>query len=489
MGSELTCDRFDEADFERFAVRLERSIAALDRILHRPGFGVGRATIGAELELHLTDSQGRPAPVNRAVIADAHDERVTLEMNRYNVELNTRPLPLAGRPFTRMSAELDEALSVTRAAACAHGAAAVMIGILPTLTEADLLSSALSNSARYRALSAGIRRVRGEPATVRIVGTDVLEVKTDDVTFEGANTSFQIHLRVEPMQFARTYNAAQLVTPFVLSLAGNSPIFLGRRLWDETRVALFRQAVEDRCSTHEDDWRPSRVSFGHGWVRESALELFAEAVSQHQPLLPACSDEEDPEEIVRRGGVPRLRELRLHHGTVWRWNRAVYDDADGGHLRIEMRALPAGPTVRDMVANAALAIGLALALREQADSLVTRMTFGQARHSFYGAARAGLGAEILWPCARAPSPRPSSPAELAAELLPLARRGLVAVGVEAEEADAWLGVIEARIARGITGAVWQRRAFDALGGAASALLARYRELSDSGEPVASWPEL
>jgi len=495
MGFEIERECFEESDYDRFSEKLRSSLAALGHMLRRPSFGVGPTTIGAELELHLVGKDGRPAPVNRAVLAAALDERVTLEMNRYNLEINARPVPLSGRPFEKMAAELADTLGVARAAAREHGADTVMIGILPTLTEADLRSSALTDRCRYRALSAGIRRVRGESATVRIEGVDVLDVKTDDVTFEGANTSFQVHLRVDPARFARTYNAAQIVTPFVLALAGNSPLFLGRRLWEETRVALFRQAVEDRCAARENDWRPSRVSFGHGWVRACASELFAESVCLHAPLLPQCSREGDPEAIARSGGVPALRELRLHHGTVWRWNRAVYDDAGGGHLRIEMRALPAGPTITDMIANGALAIGLTLALANEADALVTRMTFGQARRSFYDAARRGLSAELLWPCERAPSPRACSPLELAGDLLPLARAGLVSAGVDASEADAWLDIIQARIARRRTGARWQRRLYEALvremppEQALQELLIRYRELSDRGTPVSDWRDV
>lgn len=509
MGFEIEREHFDDADYERFSERLERSVLALEHMLRRPGFGVGPTTIGAELELHLVGPDGHPAPVNRAVLGAAL-EHVTLEMDRFNIELNTPPFALAGRPFTAMAALLTAHIGVARAAARAHGADVAMIGILPTLTPDDLLSSALSNTARYRALSAGIRRVRGEPVPVRIVGADALDVKTDDVTFEGANTSFQVHLRVDPARFAQTYNAVQLATAFVLAVSGNSPIFLGQRLWDETRVALFRQAVEDRCAAREDDWRPSRVSFGHGWVRASASELFAESVGLHAPLLPQCGNDPDPEEVARAGGVPPLRELRLHHGTVWRWNRAVYDHADGGHLRIEMRALPSGPTVEDMVANAALSVGLALALADDADALVTRMTFGQARRSFYDAARFGLSADILWPMGRAPrrngssdakrgeapSPRVRSAVDLASDLLPLARKGLIASGVDPAEADRWLEVVSARIARGITGAVWQRRCYESLFAnehmsrevAASVMLGRYRELSDAGLPVHRWPE-
>jgi len=493
LGLDIEQEHFAEADYEAFSEKLRRSIRALDIVLRRPGFGVGPTTIGSELELHLVGEDGHPAHVNRAVLAATLDDRVTLEMNRYNMEINTRPCALAGRPFDAMETEVAEALAVTREAALKHGADVVMIGILPTLTEEDLQSSALSDRCRYRALSAGIRRVRGEPAMVRIEGAESLEVMTDDVTFEGANTSFQVHLRVDPARFAQTYNAAQIATAFVLAVSGNSPLFLGRRLWDETRVALFRRAVEDRCSARDDDWRPSRVSFGHGWVRASALELFAESVSLHPPLIPQCADG-DPEALALTGGIPAMRELRLHHGTVWRWNRAVYDHACGGHLRIEMRALPAGPTIRDMVANAALAIGLTMALAEDADTLVTRMTFGQARRSFYGSARLGLDAELLWPTDRAPSPRVASPAVLAAHLLPLARAGLIDSGVEPGEADEWLGIVAARIERGTTGARWQRRVFDELAAhmsrqaAARAMLHRYRELSDRGSPVHEWPD-
>lgn len=493
MGFEIEREHFDESDYEQFSEKLRRSLAALEHMLRRPNFGVGPTTIGAELELHLVGADGRPAPVNRAVLAAALDERVTLEINRYNVEINSRPLPLAGRPFEKMAKELSGAFDVTRAAAREHRADVVMIGILPTLTEEDLHSSALTDGCRYRALSAGIRRNRGEPVTVRIEGADVLDVMTDDVTFEGANTSFQVHLRVDPARFARTYNAAQIATAFVLAVSGNSPLFLGHRLWDETRVALFRQAVDDRSAARVDDWRPARVSFGHGWVRASASELFAESVGLHAPLLPQCSREGDPEAIARAGGVPTLRELRLHHGTVWRWNRAVYDDAGGGHFRIEMRALPAGPTMADMIANAALAIGLTLALSNDADALVTRMTFGQARRSFYDAARFGLSADLLWPTDRAPSPRMCSPAELAGRLLPLARTGLVSAGVEPSEADVWLEIVRARIERRQTGARWQRHAYAALAAEMPAeaalreMLRRYRELSDRGAPVAEWP--
>jgi hypothetical protein len=287
-------------------------------------------------------------------------------------------------------------------------------------------------------------------------------------------------------------NAAQMATAPVLAAACNSPLFLGRRLWDETRVALFRQVTDDRAPVGQHDWRPHRVSFGHGWVRGSALELFAESVVLHPSLLPVLGPE-DPIKAAREGRVPQLAELRLHQGTVWPWNRAVYDSADGGHLRIELRALPAGPTVADMVANAAFLVGLTVALAPIADEMMSGFTFGHALRNFYQAARFGLGAELLWPSAPNRMARPVEPAALIEELLPLAREGLLSMGVDADEADRWLPIVAERVRTGRTGARFQREVFDELmvsmpvEGASRSLLERYQAESESGRPVHVWP--
>lgn len=489
MGIEITHERFGPEDHARFAMRLRAGLDALAAVLARPGFGAGPSSLGAELEVSLVDRDGRPLPVNRAVLASTIDPRVTLEVDRFNLELNTRPCALAGRPLAFLAAELAGGLDELRRAAALHGGRVVTIGILPTLTEADLTAAALTDTPRFRALSAAIRSRRAEPFTIRIDGTDPLELRADDVTLQGANTSFQLHLRVAPEAFARTYNAAQIATAPALAAAGNSPLFLGHRLWDETRVANFRQSVDERVDADSDDWRPARVSFGHGWVRAGAFELFAESVALYSTLLPVCADE-DPAAAVAAGRVPALHELRLHHGTVWRWNRAVYDPAEGGHLRIELRALPAGPTIADMVANAAFLVGLTLALAPDLDALLPGLTFGQARRNFYCAARDGLDATLLWPSDATPSPRPQTASALVPALVPLARAGLVAAGVDESEADRHLAIIAARVARGETGARWQRRTFDRLAAArpdaAAAMLERYLAAVATGRPVHEW---
>jgi gamma-glutamyl:cysteine ligase YbdK (ATP-grasp superfamily) len=493
MGLQIQKETFEPSEYERFSQRLADSLEALRHVLARPGFGVGPRTIGAELEMFLVDAAGYPLPVNRQVLGQTMDPRVTVEIDRFNLECNLRPVPLAGRPFTAMRAEFESALAEVRRAAATQGARVAVTGILPTLREADLGSGALTAMPRYRALSAAIRRRRQEePLRVVIGGEDPLALEWDDVTLEGANTSLQYHLRVDPADFARMYNAAQLATAPVLAVSGNSPFLLGRRLWDETRVALFRQAVDDRGEAPSGVPQHGRVTFGHGWARQGPLELFAESVALYPPLLPVLGPE-SPLECLASGRLPRLDELRLHQGTVWSWNRAIYDPSGGGHVRIELRALPAGPTVVDMLANGALLLGLTLGLSEDVEALLPGLPFSCARGNFLRAAKEGLDAVLLWPERHPPSPRPVPAVDLMERLLPVARKGLVDAGVEAEEADALLSLINARLRARCTGARWQRKMLarleahmprpDALG----ALLERYMALAASGRPVHEWP--
>jgi hypothetical protein len=492
MGIEIDRDSFDDGEYQRFEERLQDCLSALRDVLARPGFGQGDTTIGAELELHLVDAAGRPAPINRKVLAGTVDPRITLEVDRFNLEVNTRPVAAKGTPFSALAAELEGALREVRRAASQHAARAVTIGILPTLTERDLTESALTDGNRYRALVSGLKRLRQAPAPVRIEGDDSLSLDGANISIEGANTSFQVHLRVPPADFARTYNAAQMATAPVLAAACNSPLFLGRRLWDETRIALFRQVTDDRAYPGQHDWRPVRVSFGYGWVRRDAFELFAESVALHPSLLPVLGPE-DPIKAAHAGLVPDLAELRLHQGTVWRWNRAVYDKADGGHLRIELRALPSGPTVTDMVANAALLLGLTVRLSHLADEMMAGFTFSHALRNFYQAARFGLRAELLWPEAPGRLVRPIDAPALLEALLPLARDGLLSMGVDAGEADRWLAVVGERVRTGRTGARFQREVFDSLAASMSGesasrgLLERYQAESESDRPVHEWP--
>ena len=499
MGTDIDQEAFGEDDYSRFAERLEECLSTLGQLLDRPGFGAGPATVGAELELFLVDRAGRPLPHNQAIRAAVADPRVAVELDRFNLELNASPVPLAGRPFAALGGELNVLLDRVADAAKDHGGRLALIGILPTLNQADLGPGMVTDVPRYRALNAGLRRLRQDPFRIRVSGEDPLELASQDVTLEGANSSFQIHLRVNPAAFARTYNAVQLATAPALAVSGNSPIFLGHRLWEETRIAVFKQTVDDR-QRNGPRRQLARTALGTGWLRGGALELFAESVRLHQPLLPAWrqAPPSPPGDPGPPGGVsgqqaPPLDELRLHQGTVWRWNRAIYDPTSGGHLRIEMRALPTGPTMIDMLANAAFLVGLSLWLAGQDPQWTYALPFERADHGFYRAAKHGLSAQLSWPAGHRDQVRTLPAAKLVAELVPAARQGLLQADVARAEADTLLGVISARAACGQTGAAWQRATLAAAERrhdrqrALAVMLDRYLQCAETGLPVHTWP--
>jgi gamma-glutamyl:cysteine ligase YbdK (ATP-grasp superfamily) len=490
MGRGVEKESFDERDYLCFRDRLEESLSVLSRLLERPGFGVGPATIGAELELVLVDGDGGPLPHNQAIHAAVADPRVTLELQRFNLELNASPVPLAGQPFAALDRELTLLVDRVAAAASRHAGRPALIGILPTLAREHLSADMMTDAPRYRALTSGLRQVRQSPFRIRITGADPLLLTSHDIGLEGATTSFQVHLRVNPADFTRVYNAVQLASAPALAVSGNSPTFLGHRLWEETRIALYKQSVDDRPGKGPRR-RPSRTALGTGWVRGGALELFTQSVRLHQPVLPVVADQHPG--YGAEPDIPPLDELRLHQSTVWRWNRAIYDPASGGHLRIEMRALPAGPTMTDMLANAAFLIGLSLWLAEQDQRWTYALPFERADDGFYRAAQFGLTAQLSWPAGRRDQVRTMPAARLVAELIPAARQGLLHAGVAPAEADRLLEVISERAAAGRTGAAWQRAMLASIGRvrdrrqALAAMLDRYLELAGSGQPVHTWP--
>jgi hypothetical protein len=492
MGLEIDRTEFDANDRRLFSERLACSLDVLAELLERPGFGEGPMSLGAELEVSLVDEAGRPRPRNIEVLGASGDPRLTVELDRFNIEANLRHGPLEGASFSRLIEECIECLEEIERAAAPMGSRVAMVGILPTLRREDLLPESMTESLRYEALSRSLRQLRDEPFLIDIHGEDDLRLEVEDVTYEGAATSFQVHLRVSPEDFAAVYDSIQLASAPVLAVSGNSPTFLGRRLWHETRIALFKQAVDHRAERGARG-RDARVSFGHDWTG-SPLDLFTESVHGHDPLLPVL-DDEDPRGTSAGGGTPRLRELRLHQGTVWRWNRAIYDHAEGGHLRIELRALPAGPTVRDMAANAAFHIGLALYAARSADEWRDETDFDVVHGDFYRAAREGPGALIHWPRALGGSGEPMSAARLVPELLDRAREGCEAARIDSADLRPLFEGIEARMATGRTGAGWQLRALARAeqrrnrAEAIETMFKGYLDRSREGEPVHLWTDL
>lgn len=491
MGIDIHSSDFSDADRRLFSRRLEEQLERLSQLLSNPDFGRGPSTMGAELELYLIDAAGHPIHENARLHTLANDPQLTLELNQYNLEYNLTPQTLSASGLLATEEEIGVKLQGLAALAAPLGVRVVPIGILPTLRKQDFGDHCITDKQRYRALVKQLIASRGSDFEIDINGANPLQLSMANITLEGANTSFQVHQRVEPEDYAASFNAIQLVTPLALAISANSPGLFGHQLWDETRVPLFKQSIDTRDTDRYAWSEPARVSFGHGWVRRGPRELFEQAVRLYSPLLPAC---ETGQRSSPHRDVPELAELRLHQSTVWLWNRPVYDHAGGGHLRIEMRALPAGPSAIDMVAGAALTMGLARGLRDQLESHLNALPFPLAEYNFYRSAQHGLNARLVWPDARQQGLRERAVGDILNELLPTADDGLRSLGVSQHERDRYLGVIERRLAVGRNGAAWQRECTQRLVSqgmqktdALAAMLERYREHSSNNLPVAEWP--
>lgn len=497
MGIDIEKSSFCKQDYEEFERKLRGNIQCLASLLKKEGFGLKKAgskVLGAELEMYIIDERGEPLLLNQEILNEADDEQLTLEINRYNLEYNLTPYSLEQSPFISTENEIGKQLSMLNDIAGRHGARIVPIGILPTLNDTHFGPGCMTDRQRYRTLVEQLFARRGRNFEIDINGTPPLKMEMKDVTLEGANTSFQIHYRVNPACYADTFNAFQLVTPLVLALAGNSPGLFGHDLWHETRIPLFKQSIDTRIKDRYRWSEPARVCFGQGWVRHSALELFQEAASIFSPLLPICSQVDDHAQM-RAGKAPSLSELRLHQSSVWLWNRPVYDDADDGHLRIELRALPAGPSAIDMVANAAFYIGLAEYYREKMAELMPALPFHLAEFNFYRAAQFGLNARIVWPDTEHSGCKDRPILDVLKQSIGHAEQGLKGIGIAETEIKRYLSVINSRIETGQTGATWQRskvqhyQTENNLGAEESRrrMLEDYVRHSLENRPVSEWP--
>jgi CBS domain-containing protein/gamma-glutamylcysteine synthetase len=450
MGEHDVDQQFDEKTSQAFMKALLEDLRALEYMIATGGFETGVARIGAEQEMFLVDRNMRPAPISLEVLDHAKDSRLTTEIARFNLEANLTPLSLTGRCFQQMEKELNELLSLVRKSAETFGADVLLSGILPTLQKSDLTLENLAPIPRYSQLNEGVMRLRGGPFSIHIKGLDELQISHDNVMMESCNTSFQVHFQTSPAEFASHYNMAQAITAPVLAAAVNSPLLFGHRLWQETRVALFQHSIDSRSRTQLARGQPTRVSFGDRWLKNSVVELFHDQISRFRPIMITQPDE-DPFQLLARGETPLLSALRMHNGTVWRWNRACYGVADGiAHLRIENRALPSGPTVQDEMANAAFFVGLMIALPPEYGEIAKRLSFDDAKENFFAAARNGLNAQLKWLDGKSIS----ATSLILNELLPLARAGLKNARVDSSDIDKYLGVLEERVRSGQTGAQW-----------------------------------
>ena len=471
MGQEIQDTRFSREAFETFNRRLARETELLaqwerDGVLAGAGY-----RLGFELEGWLVDAQGEPAPRNQAFLQKLDDPQVVPELARFNFEVNDDPVDFGPGMFDRMHQSLLGRWRRCEQAARELEMQALSIGILPTLRLDQLNLDNISGLSRYQALNEQVFRLRnGQPIQIDIEGVQHLQHEHHDVMLEAATTSLQIHLQVGSEHAVRAFNAAKMISAASVAVGANSPFFLGRELWAETRIPLFEQAIAVGGSEYS-----RRVTFGVRYAQDSLLECFEANRDFYPVLLPDLYDE--PAE--------QLAHLRLHNGTVWRWNRPLVGfDAQGKpHYRIEHRVIGAGNSALDVVADTALFVGLMVALIERTEPAGELLDFAVARENFYHAAQLGLSAEVKWLQGR----HGTLSELLPASILPLAHSGLRAIGLSAEESERWLGVIEARARTGRTGAAWQVEWVRKHGEDWQGLVQAYAAQQDTGAPVHEWP--
>jgi len=488
MGEQDVRRESEAEEIRVFLKHLLNDVRAFEKMLADDLFESDVRRIGAEQELFLVNQHWRPAPIATEVLEAVNDPHFTTELARFNLEFNLDPLVFGGNCLSVMEWQIGEMLGQVREAAQSCGGDVLLTGILPTLVKSDLGLDSMTPNPRYFALNDAMTRLKGGAYEFYLKGVDELHLYHDSIMVEACNTSFQVHFQVAPHEFARIYNISQAVAGPVMAAAVNSPLLFGKRLWRETRVGLFQQSIDTRRSMPHLREQTPRVSFGRHWVKSSALEIFREDIARFRTLL-STEPDDDPFEEIAEGRPPSLKALRLHNSTVYRWNRVCYGISDGKpHLRIENRILPSGPTPRDEVANAALWFGLVSGCLVRYGDITEHMSFDDAHSNFFAAAEHGLGAQFHW------AGGVLEPADrlIVDELLPIAREGLEASGLDGCDIDLYLGIIEERVRSRRTGAQWQLDSLAAFGTKGplserlSAVTAAISARQQSGQPVATW---
>jgi CBS domain-containing protein len=487
--SKKEVDRSSEAErLRRFTKRLLDDVRALEAMLDTNLIESGVRRIGAEQEMFLVDQSWRPAPISPEVLRRIDDPRVTTELGAFNLEININPLLFEGKCLRELEDDVRSSVETVREAAKRCGSEIVLVGILPTLWKSDLELENMTPEPRYYALNEALNRLRGGSYKLYIRGMDELLIKHDSVMLEACNTSFQVHFQVSPAEFARFYNIAMVVAAPLMAVAANSPLLFGRRLWSETRIALFQQSVDTRSAMSDLRESHPRVYFGSSWVDDSILDVYRQDIARFKVLLGGESDE-DALAMVAAGQAPRLQALNMFNGTVYRWNRPCYGVKDGlAHLRIENRILPSGPTPIDEVANAAFWFGMVSGCVERYEDIRQVMQFDHARENFQAAAQLGLRAPVSWLEGRETTAREL----ILDELLDLSREGLAAAGIDSSDIDRYMGVIEGRVTSRQNGSAWMLRSLESLSRKGSleerlrALTAAMSHRQRENRPVHEW---
>lgn len=495
MGFQKVNTLENKNEMQHFVRSLLDDVQAFEYMLANDWFESDIVRIGAEQEMCLVDNKTlKPACINMEVLARLGDDKpwCVTELAKFNLETNLSPREFTGDCLSQLEAENLHYLKIIQKVLDEFDASIILCGILPTLRKHDLEMHNLTPKDRYFALMAAIQKhLLGTSFELRVEGVDELLVKHDSPLLEACNTSFQVHLQVAPDDFVKMYNIAQTLAAPVVAIAANSPLVFGRRLWHETRIALFQQSLDTRTTHDHMRERLPRVNFGSGWLTGDITEIYKEDISRFRVLL-AGAIEEDSLAMLQEGKTPKLRALQIHNSTVYRWNRPCYGISPNGkpHLRIENRVMPAGPTPVDETANAAFWLGCMVAMGDQYQDITKNIDFVDTRDNFLKSAKFGIDTTFTW----MKDKKVPVTELILKELLPLAKEGLKKREVKAADITKYLDIIEARAREHKTGARWALRTFTALkkeitnDEAVTAVTAAIVKNQKENKPVHTWKE-
>lgn len=469
MGQEIDSNIFTAHDFSLFLQNLNKETELLNEFFNRQVFADEAPVAGYEIEAILVDDYGLPQSLNQIFLDKLNEPLVVHELAAFNVEINSPPVVLKNRALNQMEYNLQQTWDTARRVAQDLSIDLMMIGILPNIQEEQLTLANMSQLNRYKALNEQVFKLRnGKPIRLDISGKETIKATHYDVMLESACTSFQLHLQTPISSAVDFYNISIMISAPIVAATANSPYLFGHELWDETRIPLFEQSVE----IGSEDYR--RVTFGSGYAKHSLMECYNENLANYPVLVPLKKQDE----------LSHLSHLRFHNGTIWRWNRPLigFDNNNVPHMRIEHRVIPAGPSIIDSIANAALYYGLVHALVDDVNIIQEELPFHVAKQNFYACAKHGLSAELNWPGEGVIPVRNL----LLDELIPAAKRGLEKLDIEEDDIKKYISIIQERVTNEQNGANWQRRWVSKHGRDMQHLACNYLEQQNSGLPVHKW---
>lgn len=482
----------EQKQMQRFMKALLNDVRALEYMIANDWFENDIVRIGAEQEMVLVHKDTfKPATVAMEALELMKDlPWVETELARFNLETNLTPRTFEGSCFSDLHHENADKLNQIQSILSTMDVSLILTGILPTLRKYHLVMENLTPKQRYYALMDAINAQHlGPNYELRLEGLDELIIKHDSPLIEACNTSFQVHLQVPSHDFVRQYNIAQAITAPILAISANSPLVFGKRLWHESRIALFQQALDTRSSHDHMRERSPRVTFGKQWLQESSLDIYKEDISRFRVLLGSEVDEESLD-LIRKGEVPKLRHLQVHNSTVYRWNRPCYGISENGkpHLRIECRVIPSGPTVADEIANSCFWLGLMAGMADVEPDIRTKLSFDDVSDNFLKAAKFGIDTKFTW----YKDKKVNAIDLISNELIGLAKHGLQLRNVDSSDIDHYLGIIQERTDKHMTGARWLLKSYTDLKAkstedeALSTMTSMIMENQISGKCVHDW---